>query len=34
MLKKRKVEILKVKFNLSQLKLYVEGKTADTGGDA
>ena len=32
-LKKRDGEILKVKCNLSQLKLYVEEKTADTGGD-
>ena len=33
-LKKRDGQILNVKCNLSQLKLYVEEKTADTGGDA
>ena len=33
MLKKRDGKILKVKYNLSQLKLYVEEKTADTGPD-
>ena len=32
-LKKRDSEIMKVKYNPSQLKLYVEEKTADTGGD-
>ena len=32
-LKKRDGEILKTKCNLSQLKLYVEKKTADAGGD-
>ena len=32
-LNERKVEILKVKCNLSQLKLYVEERTADTGSD-
>ena len=32
-LKKRDGQILNVKCNLSQLKLYVEEKTADTGGD-
>ena len=32
-LKKRDDEIMKVKYNLSQLKLYVEEKTVDTGGD-
>ena len=32
-LKKRDGEILKVKYNFSQFKLYVEEKTADTGGD-
>ena len=32
-LKKPDGEILKVKCNLSQLKLYVEEKTVDTGGD-
>ena len=30
-LKKREGEILKVNYNFSQLKLYVEEKTADTG---
>ena len=32
-LKKRHSEIPKVKYNLLQFKLYVEEKTADTGGD-
>ena len=32
-LKKRDNEMLKLKYNLSQLKSYVEEKTADTGGD-
>lgn len=31
--KRRDGEILKIKSNLSQFKLYVEEKTADTGGD-
>ena len=31
--KRRDGGILKVKSNLSQFKLYVEEKTADTGGD-
>ena len=31
--KRRDGEILKVKSNLSQFKLYIEEKTADTGGD-
>ena len=31
--KKRDTEILKGKYNLSQLQLYVEEKTADTGSD-
>ena len=32
-LKKRYGEIMKVKYSLSQLKLYVKEKTADAGGD-
>ena len=32
-LKKRDNEILKLKCNLLQLKIYVEEKTTDTGGD-